>query len=277
MKARPGRYHCAPFLLLFLATSACASTAAANRAVPHRWPAGTEIAYVLTNGQTQTISIPGQGEQVLTAETTFELLLTGREASTFTLTVQRADSRDDAAAMGGDAPDITDVIGLESVITLDSRGHIASATGLDENRYVIDQGGVPSFHDLLQILFLPLPEGRLEEGTAWTREYSYPIDQLDGTHLELSFIDRYVCRELTEYEGTPAWLIEVTSEAAVTGTGDDIGVGMSGSGTAVIHAAEGSAMILSAEMETALEGTVSIPGMDLPLTMHFRRAARIRE
>ncbi len=276
MRTRFERYRFASLLAVLLTTAACASSGAGRGAVAHHWPSGTAVAYTLTNGQTQTITIPGQGEQVLDADTTFELTLTSIEDATFRLRVETATSVDDAAA-GGEAADIADVIGLESILTLNDRGRISTATGLEDNQYVLDQGGIPSFDDLLQFLFLYLPEGDLQEGTTWTREYSYPIDQLDGTHLDLVFIDHYTCRGLSEYEGARAWRIEVTSEAALSGFGEGIDVGISGVGTSVFHAAPGTAMILAAEMEIIMEGSVSIQGMDLPLRMHFRRAARIKE
>ncbi len=260
----------------------CAAGGAGNRYNPHAWPAGTTATYVLTTGQTQTAELPGMGEQALNSSTTIDLTIASAGPQTFTLTVNDASDTDDAAALGGPTPDISMLVGFTSSLTVSERGEITEATGLEANKYVIDQGGVASFEDILQTLFLYLPEGKLAPGAQWTREYGFSLTQMDGTVLDFAVVEHYTCIEKTDFEGVPAWKIEAVSETAVTGTGDAGGgvlmeLGLSGSGTALLYVAPGTAMLLAAEWDATLHGGVSVAGMNIPVTMHWTRGAILKE
>ncbi len=237
----------------------------------HVWPGETTVAYVLTSGQSQQVDIPGQGSQVTNESSTLDMTVAAAGPRQFTITVTEAVASSDAEMMGAEVPDISALVGLECAVTLDERGEIISATGLEQNGFIEDSGGVEPFTEQLQGLFLTLPEGGLQVGAEWSRESELHFTQMDGTELQVTTVERYICREATEYAGMEAWIIDLVSESAMSGTGETGGMPMdlvlSGTGRGTIWVARGTAMMLGAESKGNLEGGIAVAGMDLPLTL----------
>ncbi len=274
MKHIRARFH----LLALLAVSAvlatgCAGGMAGKAARLHVWSAGTSLAYGISAGQSMAMEIPGQGQMVMnttsTMEFTVEATATPRE---FKLAVTDASISSDAAQMGGEIPSVEALIGLESVIRLDERGLITEATGLEGNAAVEELGGVASFTEELQSLFLYLPEGRLGPGVEWFREYSFPMQQ-SGMQMEMSAVDQYRCVEATTYEGVPAYRISTTSTIVLTGSGDQMGMpmdwSMSGTGETTMYVETGTGAVLMIESTGEMSGGISAGGMDIPVDMRL--------
>ncbi len=255
-----------------LLTAACAAAAGGRTgaAAAHVWPEGTTVTYTITSSQSQTVEMPGYGEQTSNSSTTIDVTVTAVGPRRFSVTVTDASTVSDNPP-SGDEPDINLLIGMECTFSLDERGEIVEATGLEENGYVRDAGGVESFREEYQGLFLILPEGGLEAGVEWTREYGFTANQMNMMSLEFTMKDHYTCVEETVYEGTAAWKIAVRSEASVSGSGDaegtPIDLSFSGTGEGAVYVATGTAMVLGAESESTLQGGASVMGMDLPLTV----------
>ncbi len=264
-----------PLAIAVLLLPACAGGRAAGgggaAAGPHVWPAGTTTAYQLTGAQTQHVEIPGGGEQVLSSTSMIDLQVAAAGARAFTVTFTGATQQDDAADLGAPVPDISLLPGLTSQVRLDDRGLITEATGLAGNAYVNDSGGVDPFREQnLQMVFQYLPEGPLEAGTEWSREYGYSLQQLDGTILLFNIRDHFTCVEATEFMGTPAWRIQMTSEVTINGSAD-VGVPaeivLSGGAESVIHIARGTAMVLANEWKASFGGSIQAQGMDIPISI----------
>jgi len=251
----------------------CAGGMAGKAARLHVWSAGTSAAYLVSVGQSMAMEIPGQGQMVMnttaTMNFTVEATATPRE---FKLFISDASISSDAAQMGTEIPNVEALIGLESMIRLDERGLITEATGLEGNAAVEEQGGVASFTEDLQSLFLYLPEGRLGPGVEWTREYSFPMRQ-SGIQMELSAVDQYRCAEATTYEGVPAYRISTTSTVVITGSGEQMGMpmdwSMSGTGEAAMYVETGTGAVLIIESTAEMSGGISAGGMDIPVDMRL--------
>jgi len=264
-------------LVLALLLSGCAARQAAvggpgaGSGASYAWLRGTQAEYVLTAVQTQKVEIPGGGEQVLSQNSTIDLKVVANGGRDFTVTFTGGTLHDDSAELGAPVPDITKLAGLTTQVRLDERGLIVEATGLEENGFVIESGGVAPFREQqLQSVFLYRPEGRLSAGATWSREYGYPVVQMDGTTLLFNIRDDFTCVEETLLDGVPAWKIALVSSLNVTGSGD-IGVPvdlvLSGNGEADILVARDTAMMLVNEWKATFGGNISAQGMDIPVTI----------
>lgn len=274
MKHVRARFH---LIALMAATAVlvagCAGGMAGKAGGLHVWSAGTSVSYESTVGQSTFMEIPGQGEMVttstITLDVTIEATATERE---FKFTVDDASISSDAAQMGGEIPDVSGLVGLESMIHLDKRGGITEATNLEGNPSIEEQGGVEAFREQLQGFILYLPEGALGPGVEWTREYGFPFTQ-SGLEMELTSIDKYRCIEATTYEGVPAYKITVSSDAALSGSGEQMGMpldmALSGTGDGTFYVETGTGRILMAESTGTLSGGISGAGFDIPVEMRM--------
>jgi hypothetical protein len=262
---------------VMLLAAGCAAGGAGGRgdsaaAAAHVWPAGVTVAYSITDAESQEVEIPGAGGQVTNMSSTIDFSVAAAGERRFTVTVTEAVASNDAEAMGAETPDITALVGLESVVTLDERGVIVEASNLAGNSYIEDAGGVEMFREQLQGLFLILPEGGLGVGVTWDHESAISVTQMDGTMFEITSLTHYTCGAETVYEGVPAFELGVVVESALSGSGETGGMPMdlilSGTGTGTLWVTRGSAMILGARSEGILQGGVSVAGMDLPITTH---------
>ncbi len=278
MKVRSHFYTPAALATLALLTVACAAGKTGGGGALHVWPAGTAVTYDLTASQTQTIEIPGGGTQGGTSTSTIVFDVASTGAREFQVSVTDASTYSDTPDPS--SPDIGNLVGLKSTVTLDERGLLIEATGLTENSYVMEAGGVDDFKETLQALFLYLPEGKLGPGVEWSREYNYPAVQ-GGLEIQVNSVDTYKCLEETTYEGTPAFKLEVTSEVTFSGSGEQAGqmldFALAGTGTATMHVDASTGLLLNMESTGALNGVIASSGMEFPMSMQTVSTIKIRK
>lgn len=279
-----GRVHFRVTTLLALLTvtaAGCAGGMAGGSGGLHIWSAGTSVEYKSISGQVMVVEVPGQGEMTIGTDVSMDISV---EATTtprqFNLTIQDVSISSDITAMGEDPPDVSFLKGLESTILLDARGLIVEASNLEDNPSVEEQGGVPAFTEQLQGFFLYSPEGVLGPGVEWTREFEMPIVQMN-IELTVSSIDKYRCIEATTFGGVPAYKIAMTTEVAMSGSGDQMGMpmdmGLTGSGEGTFFVETGTGMLLSAEVTITMIGGVYGGGMDIPMEMRMTSMVELKK
>jgi len=273
MKRVSARCHL-PALLTATAVlvAGCAGGMAGKAGGLHIWETGSSVSYEANTGQSTAMEIPGQGEIVTNTTVSLGIDIEATGDREFKLTISDASISSDAAQMGGDIPDVSGLIGLESMINLGERGLILEATNLETNSAVMEQGGAEAFKEQLQGFFLYLPPGALGPGVEWTREYSFPMIQA-SMEMEVSSVDKYRCVEATTYEGMPAYKIEMISDVAFSGGGEQMGmpldVAMSGTGEGSFYVETGTGKILMAESTGVVSGGISGAGFDIPMDMRM--------
>ena len=265
-------------IFVFVAT-ACAGGMAGS-AGAYLWPSGTKVTYEITSVEVTSMEQPGMGSVSFTTESgmVVDVAATGAERQ-FTITVTDANISSEAAAMGGEMPDIGALIGLESVVTLDDRGLIGSATNLEGNAGVTEVGGVDAFKESLQALFLYMPEGGLGPGVEWSRQYSITANQ-SGLMITIESDDRYVCEERTTYDGLPAFKITATGTATLSGTGEQQGMTMdmdgAGDSQGTIYVEVGTGKLLYAEGTAVISGGIYIEAAGMSIPIEIRESATIK-
>jgi len=226
----------------------------------------------MIRGEDQTLEVPGGGVQESSTSATFVVAVEAIGERQFKIVFT-------GASTTSSSTDVRPVIGLESTVSLDKRGLIAEATGLEGNAYVETRGGIDIFKDDLQSLFLYLPKGSLNPGVEWTREYSYPAHQMGGV-MQRSFVDTYRCLEETTYEGTPVFKIAVSTNVDFSGSGEsggmalDVAVSGAFAGTIFVNSATG--MILMEEVSGDLIGAIYAEGMEIPISVKASAETRKR-
>ena len=279
-----GRVHFRVATLLALLTvtaTGCAGGMAGGSGGLHIWSEGTAVEYKSIAGQVMVMEVPGQGEMTIGTDVSMDISV---EATTthrqFNLTIQDVSISSDAAAMGGEMPDVSFLKGLESTLLLDARGLIVEASNLENNSSVEEQGGVAAFKEQLQSFFLYSPEGVLGPGVEWIREVEIPIIQM-GMGMTISSIDKYRCIEATTFGGAPAYKIAWTTEAAMSGSGDMQGMpmdmGMTGSGEGTYYVETGTGMLLSVEGTITMIGGISSAGFDIPIEMRMTTVVELKK
>jgi hypothetical protein len=227
------------------------------------------------------MEVPGQGEMAIGTDVTMDVAIAATATPRqFDLTIRDVSISSDAAAMGGEMPDVSALKGLQSTLLLDERGIVFEASNLEGNPAVEEQGGVGAFREQLQSFFLFSPEGVLGPGVEWTREYEIPIVQM-GLVMTVSSIDKYRCVEATTFGGTPAYKIVSTMESAMSGSGDQMGMpvdmAMTGSGEATYFVETGTGMVLSSESTLTMIGGVSGGGFDIPMEMRMTSVVEVEK
>ena len=252
--------------------AACAAGKAGGGAM-HVWPSGTAVTYDMIRGEVQIIEVPGGGTQESSTSATFVVAVEAVGERQFKIVFT-------GASTTSSSTDVTPVIGLESTVSLDERGLIAEATGLEGNAYVETRGGIDIFKDDLQSLFLYLPEGSLKPGVEWTREYSYPAHQMGGV-MQRSFVDVYRCLEETNYEGTTVFKVAVSANVDFSGSGEsggmELDVAVNGTFAGTIYVDSATGMILMEEISGDLTGGIYAQGMDIPISVKASKEIRKRK
>jgi len=256
--------------VLGMAVAGCASSQPATRGM-YNWETGLSSAYELSQEQTQTLEIPGQGSQVNDSSVMMKMKVDATSPLHFKLSVT------DASATGSPIS-VDPIVGLETDLTLNPSGKIESASGLEGNTYVDGMGGAEVFQESLQSLFQLLPDGGLKAGSEWTRSSSTPIERM-GTELVRKVDETYKCEELTTFAGVQAFRISVDGEVSLTGSGNqggadfDFSVQGKVSGTNYIDAATGR--LLSSEQKGSLAGVIGMAQADIPITIDTTTSAKL--
>ncbi|MFC1499480.1 hypothetical protein ACFL6T_00500 [Candidatus Zixiibacteriota bacterium] len=273
------RRNLAAALAVFaLLASACAAGNAGSSAELNVWPTGTSATYAITSAQSQAMEIPGMGEQVSNSTSTIEFEVAAIGVREFSIKVLNASSTSDTPD-DGMMPDISTLVGLEAMLTLNERGEIAEASGIGGNPYVEAQGGEEAYTEELRGLFLYLPEEQVRPGVTWTREYGFTADQM-GIELQFQFSDIYRCVEETVFEGTRALKIESEQKISLGGGGEQMGtlidLALTGTGDGVIIVDAVTGMLLSGESKGSMSGGLAAQGMDIPMTMTMTSSIKVK-
>jgi hypothetical protein len=249
----------------------------------YEWPSGTEVTYEVAGAQTMTMEQPGMGSMSFTTTTSMEVVIEATSAQRqFSLSITDASISSDMEAMGQEMPDIKGLIGLESMITLDSRGLITEATNIENNPVISEQGGPGAFKESLQGLFLYMPEGGLGPAVEWDRAVNFTLDQ-SGLGVTVNSDDHFVCEERTTYEGVSAYRVTSTSIATMSGSGDQEGMAIdmdgSGEGESTMFVEVGTGKILSAEGTITISGGIYVEaaGMSIPFEMKMVNTVKPRK
>ncbi len=255
-----------------LVVAGCAATKEASRALLD-WEAGTVYSYEVTQERTQVIEMPGQGAQENTSTIVTDMSVTATGPYQFTINVT------DVEATGSQIS-VEPLKGLESAVVTGTKGKIISATGLSDNAYINERGGEEIFVEEFQLLFQILPDEPLAPGVSWTRETSISFSQ-QGLNLKRDMSEEYSCKELTTFNGTSAFELELTSEVEIFGTGSQGGQEMeltlngTFQGTVYLDAITGA--LLSSEQSGSMAGVIDMPAASLPMSMDLSISAKIAE
>ena len=250
----------------------CASGKAGSHS-PNVWPVGQSVVYEMTRFQTQIIEIPGQGEQITESSTTFTINVESIGVRQFRLEILEAITTSPNTS-------VDPVIGLESIVQLDERGLISEASGLEGNAYIEIRGGVDLFKEDLQPLFFYVPEGALNPGTKWNRDYS--ITAMQSTiEVTRAFNDNYSCIEETALEGDTVFRINVVSSVDFSGPGEmsgmPIDLKMNGILEGILYVDVETGLVLSQEMKGQMSGAIFSDQFDLPMTLDAMMILKIRK
>jgi hypothetical protein len=265
-----------------LVTTACAGGLAgrgAGTSELYVWKSGTAVTYEVRTEVATSIEVPGGGTQASAMVTGMTVAVVATGPRRFEVTISDAFSDVGAeVAAAAMAPDITTLNGLTSSVTLDERGKVAAATGLEGNSYIAFAGGPQNFIETtLQGVFQYLPESDLEPGTVWERTYGFPFNIM-GLGLDYRYTDEFHCLEETVEAGLKAWSIGVSSRGGLAGSGDMQGTtvdfSLSGNAMGTIVMAADSGMILQSDSTMDMNGGISAGGMDIPMTMRIKITVR---
>jgi hypothetical protein len=240
---------------------------------PNVWPVGKTVVYELTRSQTQTVEIPGQGEQVNESSTTFTISVESIGTRQFKLTVLEATTTSLNTS-------VDPVIGLESMVQLDERGLISEASGLEGNAFVEERGGTGLFTEDLQPLFFYAPEEALKPGVQWSRDYSVSATQ-SNIEVTRAFNDAFNCIEETTLEGNRAFRINAVSNIDFSGPGEmsgmPIDLKMTGSLDGSLYVDSATGLVLMYEMKGQVSGAIFSDQFDLPMTLDASMALKIKK
>lgn len=250
-------------VLLFIPFLAGCKSTESTRAM-HDWEPGVTVEYEIVQTNEQSIEIPGQGFQEQQSSSTMNLTVTSEAPQRFSVHFT------DASSVGGQTS-IQPLIGQEGTIVLDASGNVIESIGLAENAFIAASGGEEVFrYNLLQLLFLVLPEEPLAQGVEWTRDSSISYSQ-QGLNIEWGGTDTYTVVQQTMYEGAPALEISVSSVVSIKGSGSqggqamDVALGGTTKGTMYVDPVAG--FVLSSESDGTLEGVIEVSGGVLPMSM----------
>jgi hypothetical protein len=261
-----------------LLTAACAGGMAGSAGM-FMWPTGTVSSYEVTTTELMNMEQPGMGEISLTTTINMSIDLESLAGDRmYRITVTDVSMSSDAAAMGGEVPNIEAISGFETTVTLNERGLIVQATNMDDAA-LTEVGGGESFQESLQGLFVYQPEGALGPGVTWTREYSFTNRQ-SGFDMNIANTDNYVCEERTTYEGTPAYKIVSTSNTTLTGGGSqegmDLAMSASGDGEATSYIDAATGQLLYAESMGSVVGGIEVSAMGMSIPIEVRSTATVK-
>jgi len=279
MKSDARRNLTAALAVLALMGSACAAGGAGSSAALNVWPTGTTVNYVSTSAQGQIMDIPGMGEVPSNSSSSTEFAVEAVGEREFKVSVTDASVTMDQPDPTGMMPDVSTLVGLEAMFSLNERGEVVEASGIAGNPWVEFQGGAEAYTEELRSFFQYLPEEPMRPGVTWTREYSFTANQ-QGVELMFEFADTYRCVEEIIFEGTRALKIESEQEISLGGGGEQMGTPIdfaltgTGDGTIIIDAATG--MLLSSESKGSMSGGISAQGMDIPMTMTMTSSIKVK-
>lgn len=271
------RNYLSPLFALLL-VGGCAGGMAAGGGM-HVWPSNTSVTYTVAQVQVQSMDVPGMGEMATTTTMNMEATITATGPRQFSFTINDASSTMDSP-MGGEAPNVSGLKGLTSQVTLDERGLVTEATGLDANSAVTQLGGADDFKEQIQGFFLYLPEDGLAAGREWTRNEAHGANQ-EGLMMQMTTNADYHADEQTTYEDSQAWKILSTDQVSMVGSGDQMGtqldISASGAGDNTMYVEVGTGRLLYMEGKTSLRGGVDAQGMSIPITMNILTTIRIKQ
>ena len=250
----------------------CASGKAGSHS-PNVWPAGKTVVYEMIRAQTQTVEIPGQGEQVNESSTTFTISLESIGTRQFRLKILDATTTSPSIS-------VNPVVGLESVVQLDEQGLISEASGLEGNAYVEVRGGAELFTEDLQPLFFYVPEGALKPGVQWSRDYSI-IAMQSTIEVTRTFNDAFSCIEETSLEESGAFRMDVVSNADFSGPGElsgmPIDLKMTGALEGSLYVDSATGIVLTYEMKGQMTGAIFSDQFDMPMTMDATMVLKMKK
>ena len=219
--------------------------------------------YVLTTDQTQSIEIPNQGAQENTTHTVITLDVS--RIGQHEYAVQFTNIESSRAGSSADS-----LIGLRATLTLDEKGDITESSGLDGNAYVSGSGGVASMEEILQGLFLVMPEVHLEPGVSWTRSVDIPSEQ-NGLKLARTTDETFKCERITDFEGAKVFEVSASNKVSLTGGGNqggqEVDVDIEGKLTATLLVDVTTGLIVHSENTGKMQGFIGLPTASLPVTM----------
>jgi len=257
------------FSILF---AGCASSGRTGSS-PFDWETGMVSAYEVVQNQSQTLEIPGQGNQVNDSGATMNVSVDAVAPYTFKVTITSAEAT-------GSPLSVDPIIGLESEVVVSPTGAIMSASGLEDNAYIDGMGGADVFKESLQELFQRLPDEPLAPGVEWSTSSTMPIAR-QGMELTREVTETYRVEESTTFEGRDAFLVQVDGDVSMTGTGNqggqefDFSAQGTMSGSSYIEA--GTGRILSLERTGKLAGIIALTQADLPITLDLTTSVKLVE
>ena len=279
MKSDARRNLTAALAVFALMGSACAAGGAGSSAALNVWPTGTTVHNVSTSAQSQAMEIPGMGEQVSNSSATTEFAIEAVGDREFRISVTDASVSMDQPDPTGMMPDVSTLVGLEAMLSLNEHGEVLEASGIAGNPWVEFQGGAEAYTEELRTFFQYLPEEPLRPGVTWTRDYGFTANQ-QGIELQFEFVDSYRCVEETVFEGTRALKIEAEQEITLGGGGEQMGTpldfALTGSGDSMIIIDAVTGMLLSADSKGSMSGGLSAQGMDIAMTMTMTSAIKVK-
>lgn len=222
--------------------------------------------YNIVDSQNQILDIPGMGQQKIETTTTIDIDVWKTGDRQYSLTI--TDFTIDGPQLPG--ADLASLIGLESDITLADDGTVESASGLAENAAIISIGGEAAFRNRLQSLFLQGPGNGMSVGKKWSRTDTTPSDQ-GGLSVERVVKSDYTCVGEEELDGTEVWVIDVETDLELTGSGSQGGqsmeMEMAGGGSGKMYIDKATLMLVSANQEAEIEGTIDMDMGSILMTM----------
>jgi len=218
--------------------------------------------YVVVDAQSNSMDIPGQGQQEMNITTTVGYSVTKTGDRSYSVTVTNLSIEGSPAGnMGQDA-----LIGTESDIVLAADGSVESISGMEENEGVVAIGGEAVFKDRIQALFLRGPEGDVSIGKEWSVASSIPTNQ-QGMSVERNIISNYHCVGDEEIDGVAVWVIDVSAAVDLTGSGNaggqEMEMEMSGDITGKIYVEKDTGMVLSSEADGEMEGMIDMEAFSI--------------
>lgn len=255
---------------LVILASGCAAGSMRSAPVPYEWPAGTQYAYAISSTNTISMEIPGMGPISMGVNTGMDVTLSATGTlREFTITIDDISFSMDLPDMGMDLPqpDLSTIKGSTMTAQLGARGEVTDVSGIEGIPALEQMGGADGFKETLRSLFLYLPEGGLEPGATWSHEASFSMNQM-GMQVQNASSKDYNCVELTEWEGVPAYRVDVSGMVTTSGGGDQGGMSMdlsaagNSAGTTYVDPVTGA--LLHHEARSSMTGGVSVQGQEIP-------------
>ncbi len=213
--------------------------------------------YVIVDKQSNSIDIPGQGQQDMEMITSTDIDVTKTGDRSFSVKIINVVVE---GSLGGNMVQDA-LIGLEADVILAANGTIESVSGMADNSGITAMGGEAVFKERIQSLFLLGPDDDVSIGSEWSHSTSMPYDQ-QGMKVERSVDSNYECVGDDQIDGIAVWVVDVSSTIEIIGSGNASGqqmeMEMTGEATGKIYVEKSSGMILSSEQDTEIEGAIDM-------------------